>query len=90
MHQPPPGSGGGARPRRLLPGTVIGMDLMLSRRPSPVAVSADPNLPAVMASLSWEDYEAAVGCWAANQVRPTHETWPPMGSPPPLIGILYP
>ena len=70
MIHPLPGEerGGSGRPQRQLPGTVLGMDLMLRRLPAPVAVTTDANLPVVLATLTWEDYEAMVGRWAAEQV----------------------
>lgn len=70
MIYPLPEERGSGRPQRQLPGTVLGMDLMLRRLPAKVAVATDPNLPVVLATLTWEDYEAIVGRWAAEQVGP--------------------
>jgi|LauGreSBDMM110SN_4_FD.fasta_scaffold118203_2 hypothetical protein len=64
---PSPAERAPVQPRRQLPGTVLGMDHMMHRQQAPVAVVTDPNLPVVLATLAWGDYEAVVGRWASQQ-----------------------
>jgi hypothetical protein len=55
--------------RRLLPGAVIGLELMLGgRQESPGTVTTDLNFPSLVATISWNDYDAVISRWAAQQV----------------------
>ena len=58
--------------RRLLPGAVIGLELMLAgRQESPGTVTTDLNFPSLVATISWDDYDAVISKWAAQQVGET-------------------
>lgn len=55
--------------RRLLPGAVIGLDLMIAgMSESPGTVTTDLNFPSLVATISWDDYSAVTSKWASQQV----------------------
>lgn len=60
-----------------MPGAIIGLELMLAgKQQSPGTVRTDLNFPSLVATLSWDEYDAVVSKWAAQQVR-TVEPCPP-------------
>ena len=57
------------RPQHLLPGAVLGVELMLRGIQSPCDIRTDPHFEAHIASLSRAEYQALLGAWAASRVR---------------------
>eukprot|EP00955_Chlamydomonas_euryale_P016053 171459-Chlamydomonas_euryale.AAC.1 len=55
-------------PRRVQPGSVLGLELMISGLPSQADATVDPNFVTRIATLSHERYQAAIQRWAAEQV----------------------